>query len=120
MAKNGVNVTVNLSAKNKLIQSFSKGSQLQKTIDSEVVRLSDPYAPSDTSALRKSAFTETDFGSGRIKYLIYGNVDGRNTWNDTTSKFQDAPKRGAFWVIRMLVDGGAEKLKREIQRFMGK
>lgn len=105
---------------NKVIQSFSPGSDLQKFIDMEVVRLSDPYVPSDTTALRKSAFTRTDFGSGRIIYEIYGNPNGRNTWKDTTSNFQEAPTRGAFWTIRMLVDGGAAMLKKEIETFTGR
>jgi hypothetical protein len=91
--------------------------KVQTFYDIEVARLADPYVPSDTTALRKSVFTQTNFGSGLIKYLIYGNKDGRNTWNDTTSKFQDAPKRGPFWVIRMFNEGGREKLLLALKRF---
>jgi hypothetical protein len=100
------------------------GGDVQKFVDMEIVRLSDPYAPSDTASLRKSPYLRTAFGSGVITYEIYGYADGRNTWNDTTSRFQDAPMRGPYWVKRMLDAGGKEKLmqsaKRFIQQRMGK
>ena len=118
MAKNAVTVKVNTEAINKLKNSFGPGSALQKFVDLEVVHLSDPYAPSDTTALRKSAFTRTEFGSGRITYEIYGNPDGRNTWNDETSEFQDRPRRGPYWVKRMIDDGGGEKLSSDIAGFI--
>jgi len=118
MAKNAGAVKVNTEAINKLKKSFSPGSSLQKFVDMEVVRMSDPYAPSDTAALRKSAFTRTEFGSGMVIYEIYGKPDGRNTWNDETSLFQDRPRRGPYWVKRMLDGGGREKLLREIAAFM--
>ena len=119
-AQKKVQVTVNTNVKNNLIKSFSPGSDLQKFVDLEVARFSDRYAPSDTSALRKSVFVNSAFGSGEIKYTIYGNKDGRNTWNDTTSKFQDRPMRGSFWVKRMMEGGGGEKLMLEIDRFIQK
>ena len=123
MAKGAVAVTVktNLKVIKKLQKSLSSGSDLQMFVDMEVVRLSDPYAPSDTTALRKSAFTRTEFGSGRVTYEIYGKPDGRNTWNDETSVFQDRggiKPRGSYWVKRMLADGGREKLLREINKFI--
>jgi len=93
---------------------------VQKLIDSEIVRLSDPYVPSDTTALRKSVFLNTDFGSGKIVYDIYGNTPGRNTWNDTTSKFQDRPMRGPFWVIRMWNNGGMYKVMEAVKRFLSR
>jgi hypothetical protein len=94
------------------------GGDLQKFVDMEIVRLSDPYTPSDTASLRKSVYLRTAFGSGVLIYEIYGNADGRNTWNDTTSRFQDAPMRGPFWVKRMLEAGGEEKLMQSIKRFI--
>jgi hypothetical protein len=96
---------------------------VQKLIDIEIVRLSVPYVPQDTGATEKSVFPNTDFGSGKIVYGIYGYSPGRNTWNDTTSKFQDRPpagKRGPFWALRMWNDGGKEKVMLAVKRFMGK
>jgi len=120
MAKGAVTVKVNTEAITNLFKSFSPGSALQKFVDMEVVRLSDPFAPSDTTALRKSAFVRTDFGSGRVTYEIYGKPDGRNTWNDETSQFQDRPTRGPYWVKRMLESGGMEKLLSAIKAFISK
>jgi hypothetical protein len=119
MLKTKVKIRNNIQVYIKTMGLLPHG-RVQTFYDSEVARLSDPYAPSDTTALRKSVFTNTDFGSGEIKYSIYGNKDGRNTWNDTTSKFQDAPKRGPFWVIRMFNEGGKEKLLLALKRLFGK
>jgi len=115
-----VQVKINTPAINIFKKVYSPGGNLQKFIDMEVVRLSEPYTPKDTTALEKSVFINTDFGSGRLVYTIYGNPTSRNTWNDTTSEFQGRPKRGSFWTIRMLADGGGEKLMKGIQRFMGR
>jgi len=114
-----VKIKVNNSAKNKLFASYGKGSNLQKFIDMSVARHSDKYAPSDTTALRKSVFANSNFGSGQIIYSIYGNPTGRNTWNDDTSLFQDRPTRGSRWVQRWFTGGGMEVLDREIKRFIG-
>ena len=102
------------------LQGFGKGGGVQKVIDSEVIRLSDHFAPSDTTALRKSAVTETLIGSGEVEYSVYGDENGRNTWNDTTSEFQDRPVRGPFWVKRAMEAGGWEKLQLAIANWFKK
>ena len=118
MAKDAVTVKVNTRKIREIKKSFSPGSDLQKFVDMEVVRMSDHYAPSDTTALRKSTYLRTGFGSGRVTYEIYGKPDGRNTWNDETSQFQDRPTRGPYWVKRMIDDGGGEKLSSAIAGFI--
>ena len=119
MVKVKVKVKNNIQDYIKILGLLPQG-KVQTFIDSEIVRLSDPYVPSDTTALRKSVFTKTDFGSGQIIYSIYGNPTGRNTWNDTTSRFQDAPKRGSFWTMRMLNEGGREKLMLALRRLFSR
>lgn len=42
--------------------------EVQKFIDSEVLRLTDPYVPLDTSALKKSGTQHTKIGSGEVVY----------------------------------------------------
>ena len=115
-----VTLKINTAAMKAVINTFSPGSNLQKFVDMEVIRLSDKFAPSDTTALRKSPFIRTNFGSGQVIYEIYGNKDGRNTWNDTTSLFQDRPMRGPFWVERTMNSGGREKLLLAIDKFRGR
>jgi len=89
----------------KALGLLPKGT-VQTFIDSEIVRLSDPYAPSDTTALRKSVFMNTDFGSGKM--------------NDTTSQFQDRPMRGPFWVLRMWNNGGMYKVMAAVKKFLSR
>ena len=119
MTKTKVKVKVNEAVKKKLLAAYSAGSTLQKYIDLSVARHSDKYAPSDTTALRKSVILNSHFGSGQLIYSIYGNPNGRNTWNDDTSLFQDRPTRGSRWVERWWNDGGRETLIEEIKKFTG-
>ena len=111
-------VKINTATIRNLLSSFVPGTNFQKFIDLEIIRLSDPYVPSDTASIRKSVFTSTTFGSGEIVYKIFGNLNGRNTWNDDVSRFQDAPRRGPEWAIRMLNGGGKEKLELAARRFI--
>jgi len=118
-AKGTVKVKINTKIRDKLLASYNKGGALQKFIDMSVARHSDFYAPSDTTALRKSVFANTTFGSGELIYTVYGNpAPGRNTWNDDTSLFQDRPTRGSRWVERWWNGGGRETLIEEIKRFI--
>lgn len=118
MTKQNVKVKINAKAKKQLIDTYSKGSNLQAFVDMSVLRLSAPYTPEDTTALVKSPLTQSKapIGGGRLLYNAYGN-ENRNTWNDTTSVFQGAPMRGAFWTVRMLADGGRNMLLRMIDGF---
>ena len=123
MAKNTkpqLKIIVNINARQKLINSYSKGSNLQKFIDLSVVRKTKSYVPVDTTALSKSVYANTDFGMGQLIWTIYGKKEGRNTWNDNTSTFQGAPTRGSRWVERWANEGGRESLLEEIDRFMGR
>lgn len=42
--------------------------KVQQYIDSEVLRLTDPYVPMDTSNLKKSGTRHTKIGSGNVEY----------------------------------------------------
>ena len=71
----------------------------QKFIDSEVLRLSEPYTPLLTGTLVKSGLLGTDIGSGEVK------------WIAPYSRFQyyasrepgsmTGPLRGPYWFERM-------------------
>ncbi len=70
-------------------------SRAQKFVDSEVLRLSDPYVPMRTGMLRKSGTLGTIIGSGIVKYITpyarrqyYENKGGKG-------------KRGRLWFERM-------------------
>lgn len=42
------------------------GGRIQVFIDQEAIRLMAPYTPIDTTTMRNSAYSGTDFGSGQI------------------------------------------------------
>jgi hypothetical protein len=117
-------VTVRFPKTDTLIKQlgFGIGGKVQKLIDSEVVSKADDFAPSDTTETRKSVYKRTKFGSGKIIYDIYGNVPGRNIWNDTRENvhWQDAPLRGPFWVLRMWAAGGKESVMLAVRRLLSK
>jgi hypothetical protein len=99
---------------------LTKGGSVQKFIDSEIIRLSDPYVPSDTTATRKSVFINTDTGSGKIIYdAYYTNAEKTKTiWSDEKIRFQDAPMRGCRWTLRMWEQGGRERIIREVNNYI--
>ena len=106
-------------------------SEAQKFVDSEVIRLSVPYTPFDSSFLQKSALLGTDIGSGTVewiapyaKYMYYGKLmvspSTGSSWAERGERkvltpkklnYNGAPKRGAFWFERMKADHKAEILQ---------
>jgi hypothetical protein len=93
--------------------------RVQTFIDLEIARLSDDYVPMDTGATRKSVFVNSRFGSGELIYDAYRTRNG-TIWDDTTLKFQDAPRRGVKWVLRMWEEGGKEKVTQGAERLIGR
>ncbi len=98
-----------------------KFSEAQKFVDSEVLRLSEPFIPLDTSMLIKSGILGTEIGSGMVRWIApyakfqyYGKVmigkDSRSAWAKlgerkvVTSKkltYHGGGERGSFWFDRM-------------------
>ncbi len=79
--------------------------KVQKVIDSEVLRRSDPYVPFRTGFLKKSGILGTKIGSGEVVYnAIYAN---RNYYLNAGRGKQGTAKgglRGRFWFERMKAD----------------
>lgn len=92
----------------------------QKFVDSEVLRLSDPYIPMQSGMLKKSGILGTTIGSGEVvwnapysRYLYYGKVMVGRAPKVVTNKnltYRGAPMRGAFWFERMKKDKGKQIL----------
>jgi hypothetical protein len=93
---------------------------VQTLIDTEVIRLSDPYTPVDTTYTKKSVWLLSDIGSGRLTWHAYytKGSSGKTIWDDDRIKFQDAPLRGNYWVLRAMKEGGYDRLQREIGRIL--
>lgn len=86
----------------------------QVYVDSEVLRLSAPYIPFQTSMLQKSGILGTIPGRGVViwnapyaRYQYYGKVMVGRAPKRLTSKdltYHGAPKRGKLWFERMKTD----------------
>lgn len=86
-------------------RGLSEGGKVQKYIDSEVLRRSDPYVPFRKGPLKKSGTLGTKIGSGEVVYnaphakkQYYRNA-GRG--KEGTAK---GGKRGKYWFERMKAD----------------
>jgi len=120
--------------------------EAQRYVDSEVLRLSEPYIPFQTGMLRTSGITATEIGSGFVTYntpyarnMYYGKVmvdpvtgaagfltkDGwrsrkgvRKVVSNREYQYHGAPMRGAFWFERMKADH-KEDILRGLKKLLG-
>lgn len=86
----------------------------QAFVDSEVLRLSNPYIPMQSSMLQKSGILGTTIGTGEVtyntpyaRYQYYGKVMVGRAPKQLTDKdltYHGAPMRGALWFERMKAD----------------
>ena len=115
-------VKINAPKVKKFLSTFNPGGDKQKMVDMLVARHCDSYVPSDTTALRNSVHVYTDFGSGRLVYMGYGNPKGLNTYTDNRSNvfWQDGINhsglRGPRWAERWFNNGGKEIIEIEMSR----
>ena len=98
----------NGKAKLEWNSSFAKNrtagfNKIQVFIDSEVLRLCDPYVPMDTGMLKKSGILGTVVGLGEVIYIApyaknqyYNNKGGGN--------HNKSGLRGSYWFERMKAD----------------
>ena len=82
--------------------------RVQQYIDSEVLRLCDPYVPMDRGILKQSGTQHTKIGSGRV---VYKTPYARRMYYNPQYNFQGAPMRGAYWFERMKANHKDEILK---------
>ena len=84
---------------------LEKGGAVQRYIDGEVIRMSEPYVPLDTGALKESPYTCSPPGEGRV---VYGVDYARKQYFENKG---DGGLRGARWFERMKADRGEEILR---------
>lgn len=103
-------------------RSEANFNNAQKFVDSEVLRLTDPYVPFRNGKLKESGKLGTVIGSGIVEYIApyaedqyYNNkgkgTDGLNASNGTKGL------RGAFFFERMKADHGDEIEKGVKEKF---
>lgn len=88
-------------------------NRAQSFVDSEVLRLMQPYTPLRTGMLIKSATLGTVIGSGRIKQTTP--YAARQYYTTATTRSYD-PRRGAYWFERMKIDQKGYILRGAAQR----
>ena len=105
-------VSVSKSGKAKLTWSedFSKRRDeqfdaVQKMVDSEVLRQSDPYVPMRTGMLKKSGILGTVIGEGVVKYIApYARQNYYTNAGRGQEGTQNGGLRGKYWFERMKAD----------------
>lgn len=75
--------------------------RVQSFVDSETVRLMQPYTPLRTGMLVKSATLGTVIGSGKIRQIV---PYAAKQYYDTAATRSYDPRRGAQWFERMKID----------------
>lgn len=76
-------------------------SRAQMFVDSEVLRLSEPFTPLLTSMLIKSGTLGTDIGSGEVKWIAP--YAAAQYYRARKVGSQTGPLRGGMWFERMKV-----------------
>ena len=89
-------------------RGIENNGRVQKVIDSEVLRLCEPYVPLRDEPLIKSGTIHPKIGSGVV---IYSTPYARRHYY-RAARFRGAPKRGNYWFERMKKEGGKEKILR--------
>jgi len=74
-------------------------TRAQRFVDSEILRLSDPFIPMQTGMLIKSGILGTDVGSGEVKWIApYAKAQ---YYSPRTPGSETGPLRGPYWFERM-------------------
>jgi hypothetical protein len=77
-------------------------SDAQKFVDSEVLRVCEPYIPLRTSMLIKSGILGTEIGSGMVQWIApYAKAQ---YYSPRKAGSETGPLRGPFWFKRSMVE----------------
>lgn len=112
-----INTKVIMKSPEEILRArgLEEGGAVQQFIDSEVLRLCDPYVPRDQGILIKSGILNTVIGSGTVMY----STPYARRWYYEPANFQGAPKRGNYWFERMKNEGGKAKILQGAARIAG-
>lgn len=123
---------------NRLIMKMGDDTkrEIKEFIDSEVLRICDPYIPFESGQLKASGQENTIIGSGKVvwdtpyaRYLYHGKLmvdpdtgsswakaGGRKVLTQTDLNYQGGPTRGAYWFDRAMQNGGQKEIERGIRQ----
>ncbi len=96
---------------------LNENGPAQQYVDSEVIRLCDPFVPFRDGYLRQSAVEHTVIGSGEVKYVT---PYARRLHYHPEYKFNEAPMRGAYWFDRAMNAGGKEAIMQGLHELISR
>lgn len=80
-------------------RNMQQHGEVQKYIDNSVLKYCDQFIPKDRGFLKQSGITNTNVGSGEVKWRT---PYARKLYYAPASyQFQGAPMRGSYWFDRM-------------------
>lgn len=96
-------------------RGLEPGGKVQQTVDSETLRLMDPYVPFDTGALIDNGIINSVIGSGKI---VYKGPYARKQYY-IPMNHGNGSKRCAYWFETMKNSGGKEKILEAAKKAAG-
>ena len=96
--------------------------RVQRVVTQAVLDLSEPYVPFDEMGLYDNPGALIASGRTEGTDVVWGNGGGqdvnyaRRLYYHPEYNFQGAPRRGGYWVDRMLMEGGLKKIEQMAQR----
>lgn len=117
MADSGLNGVLELKSPEEIaaMHGLSEHGRAQMALDSEVLRLSDPYVPFKTGTLKNSGISGTDVGSGVV---VYNAPYARKQYYGGRTPGSHPDKlRGRYWFERMKADH-MDDLKRVVSAML--
>lgn len=94
-------------------RATQQAAAAQRFVDSETIRLMQPYTPLQTGTLIRSATFGTAIGSGRIRQTV---PYAARQYYDTAATRAYDPRRGAKWFERMKLDHKSYLLRGAAQK----
>lgn len=109
-----INLDFKIKPTNELLarRGLQPGGRVQKYIDSEVLRCSDPYVPFLSGQLKESGITSTIIGSGLVHYNTpYARKAYYKNRGNGIEGLNKGGKRGRLFFERMKADYGKDILR---------
>ena len=98
-------------------RGINPNGSVQKYLDYTVLRLSEPYVPMQSGAMRTSAILHSDIGSGEIEYTVP--YSAKQYYEGAApGTMHTGGKRGRLWFARMKADR-LEDIIRSVRRRAG-
>ena len=95
---------------------LAPNGEVQKFIDSEVLRYCEPLVPFDQGTLIQSGIINTVVGSGKVQYR----TPYARRWYYMPAHFQEAPRRGNYWFERAIhEEGGKDQILAGARKLAG-